>query len=142
MQEKGFQLANFAGFTADEAGANWIAIRTVYNGDAKNVLEGQERSCLFHWEQSLQKHTKKYVLPTYRKKHIELCEKWRLAETEEHAQLQASSIQKWWTNGCVLQENIKNMKRWFNWWKYRILHWGSLNKVKNMAIIVNASDFV
>ena len=130
MDNLGYPKPHFAGFMADEAGANWNAIRTVYNGGPENILVGRERSCLFHWEQSLQKHTKKYVLPAYRRKHVELCEKWRLAETEEHGQLQASSIQNWWTKGCVLPENIKAMKRWFDWWKFRILHWGSLNEVK------------
>ena len=46
MQEEGFPAAaeaDFAGFMADEAGANWMAIRTVYNGNATNIMEGRER---------------------------------------------------------------------------------------------------
>ena len=129
MEKLGHQKPEFAGFMADEAGANWTAIRTVYNGGPNNVLVGRERSCLFHWEQSLQKHTKKFVLAAHRAKHIELCEQWRLAQTEEHANKQALVIQKWWPKGCVIQENIDAMKRWFTWWKNRISHWGSFNQV-------------
>ena len=143
MQKQGYPRPEFAGFMADEAGANWNAIRTVYNGGPENVLVGRERSCLFHWEQSLQKHTKKYVIPAYRTKHIELCEKWRLAETEDRAHLYVLSIQNWWIKGCVLQENISAMKRWFDWWKCRISHWGSLNEVKTLLyIILLAFDLV
>lgn len=135
MQMEGFPDADFAGFIADEAGANWIAIRTVYNGGPEHILEGRERSCLFHWEQSLHKHTKKSVLPQHRGAHIELCELWRLAKSRQAATLQAKTIKKWWEEGHVLKENIKDLKRWFNWWDQRILHWGSLNEVNNLIII-------
>ena len=133
MQEKGFPPADFAGFMADEAGANWIAIRTVYNGDAENVLEGRERSCLFHWEQSLQKHTKKLVLPQYRHIHLDMCETWRLARTLESAKKQAKQIKEWWKEGNVLKENIKALSQWFNWWEERILHWGSQKEVQPIS---------
>ena len=58
-----------------------------------------------------------------------MCENWRHAKIEDCANVQGLAFQKWWTEGCVVQENIKAMKRWFNWWKIRIAHWGSLNKV-------------
>ena len=96
MQREGFPNADFAGFMGDEAGANWSAIRTVFNGDFKNILEGRERSCLFHWEKSLQKHTKTSVLPHHRAMHIELCELWRLSTSHEAASVQANVIKKWW----------------------------------------------
>ncbi len=118
---------------ADEAGANWIAVRTVYNGGADNVLEGRERSCLFHWEQSLQKHTKKLVLPQSRHKHLDMCETWRLARTPELAKKQAANIKEWWNEGNVPKENIKALRRWFNWWEERILHWGSQHEVQPIS---------
>ena len=42
--------ADFCGFMADEAQANWNAIRHVFNNGKDNILIGRERSCLFHWE--------------------------------------------------------------------------------------------
>ena len=100
MQAHGYPRPDFAGFMADEAGANWISIRTVYNGGPDNILLGREHSCLFHWEQSLHKHTNKYVLPALRTRHIEMCENWRLAQTEEIAKAEALSMKKWWKKGC------------------------------------------
>ena len=130
MQEEGFPATtDFAGFMADEAGANWMAIRTVYNGNATNIMEGRERSCLFHWEQSLHKHTKKLVLPQYRHVHLDMCETWRLARTSELAKIQAKRIKDWWKEGNDPKENIKALSRWFNWWEERILHWGSQQEV-------------
>src|ERR1700738_1163803 len=53
---------NFKGFMANSAQANWNAIRIVYgNGDASMPMENKERTCLFHWTQSLEKPTKAYI---------------------------------------------------------------------------------
>ena len=59
MECCGHDPPDFAGFMSDEAGAIRLAIGSVCNGGPQNIMEGRERSCLFHWEQSLQKHTKK-----------------------------------------------------------------------------------
>jgi hypothetical protein len=49
----------FKGFMADSAEANWNAVRVIYgSGDASIPMKDQERTCLFHWAQSLEKHTK------------------------------------------------------------------------------------
>lgn len=40
MVDNGHPMADFAGFMADEAGANWVAIRTIFNGGPENVLVG------------------------------------------------------------------------------------------------------
>ena len=48
MIQSGYEATDFTGFMEDEAGANWIAIRTVYNGGPKNILIDKEQSCLFH----------------------------------------------------------------------------------------------
>ena len=76
MKQQGHPLADFDGFMADEAGANWIVIRIVFNGGPDNVLIGRERSCLFHWEKSLQKHTKKFVKREAVQEHIDFCKIW------------------------------------------------------------------
>ena len=50
---------NFKGFMTDSAQANWNAVRIIYgSGDKAVPMENQERTCLFHWTQSLEKHTK------------------------------------------------------------------------------------
>ena len=86
MEKIGHLNLEFVGFMANEAGENWTAI---YNGGHSNIFISREHSFLFHWGQSLQKHTKKYVLATFRAKHIEMCEQWRPAQSKEHANKQA-----------------------------------------------------
>ena len=87
MERCGHEPPNFVGFMSDEAGANWLAIRAVYNGGRHNVMEGRERSCLFHWEQSLQKHTKKHIIAERQMHHIEIYEAWCLARTTDETLL-------------------------------------------------------
>ena len=48
MQHCGYHPANFHGFMANEAGENWSAARTVFNGGPKNIMEDRECICLFH----------------------------------------------------------------------------------------------
>ena len=43
--------ANFFGFMADEAGANWNVVSSVYNNGDEMVEK--ERSCLSHWKDNL-----------------------------------------------------------------------------------------
>lgn len=39
MVDNGHEPADFYGFMADEAQANWLAIRTVYNGSPDNAMK-------------------------------------------------------------------------------------------------------
>lgn len=125
MIQSGYEAADFAGFMADEAGANWIAIRTVYNGGPNNVLEGRERSCLFHWQQSLHKHAKKLIPKEHVNTHIEMCETWRNCQNTIEARVQATKIRDWWGKGVVPIENMRALNNWLKWWEDRILHWGN-----------------
>ena len=44
---------------ANSAQTNWNAVQIVYGGsDSKVPMLGRERTCYFHWNQSLEKHTK------------------------------------------------------------------------------------
>jgi hypothetical protein len=55
----GLANPNFKGFMADSAQANWNVVRIVYSSrDAYVKVVDKERTCLFHWIQLLDKHTK------------------------------------------------------------------------------------
>ena len=133
MERCGHDPPDFAGFMSDEAGANWLAIRFVYNGGPQNIMEGRERSCLFHWEQSLQKHTKKLVNVEKQSDHIQMCEAWRLARTSEKAALHALALREWWSRN-VVKDNIKVLDRWLKWWEQRIAHWGGIQSFVSESI--------
>jgi hypothetical protein len=62
------------GFMADSTQANWNVVKVIYNsGDATIPMKDQERMCLFHWVQSLEKHTKEDIRANLQHQHRELC---------------------------------------------------------------------
>lgn len=124
MERSGHNNADFCGFMADEAQANWRAVRTVYNGGADNVMSGRERSCLFHWEQSLVRHTNSYVPKEQMAQHKILCENWRAAATREEALEHYRLIRQWWRTAKVKESDIPALDSWLSWWNVRIAHWG------------------
>ncbi len=126
MVQEGYPTTDFAGFMADEAGANWAAIRLVFNDGPDNEMVGRERSCLFHWEQSLQKHNKKYIPKEKTLTHLQMCENWCSSKMMLVAQQEANAIRIWW-KANVPKENVKPLERWFKWWEKRISHWGNLS---------------
>ena len=134
LQQQGFPPADFAGFMSDEAGANWAAIRTVFNEGPDNMMDGRERSCLFHWEQSLQKHSKRLVSKENFQVHLDMCEVWRKSPTDILAREQANKIKRWWKEN-VPPENVKPLERWFKWWETRIAHWGNQNFQVNFGVV-------
>ena len=59
MARHGIPLSKFKEFMADSAQANWNVVREIYgSSDATVPMKDQEKTCLFFWAQSLEKHTK------------------------------------------------------------------------------------
>ena len=116
LLKNGSPLANFRGSMADEAAINWRAVRTIFNDGPDKVMVGRERSCLFHWEQSLQLHTAQCVAKSFQDEHIRLCEMWHCASTEDEATSLFRQICAWWATRKVSDANIPQMDCWFNWW--------------------------
>jgi hypothetical protein len=55
----GFANPNFKGFMANSAHANWNVVCIMYGyGDASMKMVDKEQTCLFHWNQLLDRHTK------------------------------------------------------------------------------------
>ena len=109
MLRNGCLPASFRGFMANEASANWRAVRTVFNKGTNNIMVGRERSCLFHWEQSLQIHTVQCVAKSFQDEHKCLCKNWCCASSEEEATTLHRQIRGWWATGKVSNANIPQM---------------------------------
>jgi hypothetical protein len=77
---------NFKGFTVDNAHANWNVVHIVYGSrDASVKMVDKERTCLFHWTQLLDRHTKQLIALELQEQHMpyvsntktqHLCKKW------------------------------------------------------------------
>ena len=62
MADHGIINVNFKGFMRDSARANWQAVRFIYGiGDTKVEMLDRERTCLFHWAQSLKKDNEAHI---------------------------------------------------------------------------------
>lgn len=122
MVEHTGKAASFFGFMADEAGANWNAVRRVFN-DGEEMIE-RERSCLWHWEDNLCVHTQRYIYGPHEDKHREMCEKWRAAPNKESALEHFHRIRAWWATGKAADRNIPKLVSWLSWWHYMVSRWG------------------
>jgi hypothetical protein len=69
----GFPKPNFKGFMANSAQANWNAIKIVYGSRDPSIRMVEEHTYLFHWIQSLDKHTKRLIRPKLQDEHKVLC---------------------------------------------------------------------
>jgi hypothetical protein len=55
----GFANPNFKGFMANSAQVNWNVVYIMFNSrDVSMKMVDKEQTCLFHWTQSLDRHTK------------------------------------------------------------------------------------
>ena len=124
MEREGYNNAEFKGFMADVAQANWRAVRTVFNGGPNNVMVGQERSCSFHWEQSMQQHAKNCILPHSQEEFKQRCRAWRIAPSEEAAKTELDNLRMWFRKGHVDNTKISILETWLVWWHARVAHWG------------------
>ena len=96
MGRHGIHKPQFQGFMADSAQANWNAVRIIYgSGDPKIPMEGRERTCYFHWAQSLEKHTKQYIVHELQDQHKKLCMQYKDARSVTEAETRYLAIKAW-----------------------------------------------
>ncbi len=117
---------NFKGFMADSAQANWNSIRVVYgSGDASVPIENKERTCLFHWTQSLEKHTKAHIRPDLQDQHRMLCKQYKNARTLAEAESRYLAIRAWWlSEGTTSEDGLSRLELWLAFWHFRYRQWG------------------
>ena len=115
MAENGVPKTNFKGFMADNAQANWNAVRMVYgDGDPSLPMVARERTCLFHWSASLDKVTQKYIKPSLQFQHKQICKDYKDAVTMDDAETKYHVIRSWWlSSGAATEEGI--LAFWSGW---------------------------
>lgn len=126
MARHGVPKVNFKGFMADSAQANWNAVRIIYgSGVASEIMQDKERTCLFHWTQSLDKHTKADIRQDLQDQHRKLCKQYKNARTMEEAETRYSAIQAWWQSSCAASEaGLARLQLWLAFWHFRYRQWG------------------
>ena len=116
VQRHGLDDVQFKGFMANSAQANWNAMRIVYGGgDLVVPMENRERTCLFHWTQSLEKYTKAEIRGDLQEQHRVLCKQYKNALSMEDAEVQYSAIKAWWlSSGATTIEGLQRLKLWLS----------------------------
>ena len=111
---------------ADSAQANWNAVRVVYgSGDPKVPIEGRERTCYFHWTQSLEKHTKQYVKHDLQDQHKRLYLQYRNAQSMDEAEARYLAIKAWWvSSNCTSDDGFRHLDLWLAFWHFHYRQWG------------------
>ena len=116
----------FKGFMADSAQANWNAVRIVYgNGNKEDPMPNRTRTCYFHWTQSLEKHTKTYILSSFQDQHRTLCKQYKDARSMAEADTRYFAIRAWWTSsGAATVDGYSHLQLWLAFWHFRYRQWG------------------
>jgi hypothetical protein len=71
MQKHDFSKLNFKGLMSDRVKVSWNVVRIVYGSRDPFVrMIDKECTCLFHWIQSLDKHTKQMIKLEFQNQHI------------------------------------------------------------------------
>ena len=97
MEKNGMENPYFKGFMCDSAQANFNAICIVYgSGNPSVPMTDRERTCLFHWETSMQKHTEKLIAKSFQNQHIRLCKEYKDARTLDKADKMYLELKAWW----------------------------------------------
>ena len=111
---------NFKGFMADSAQANWNAVRIVYGGgDPAIPMVNRERTCLFHWAQALEKHTKADIRADLQDQHRRLCKEYKNSISLEEAQSRYLAIRAWWlSSGASTDEGLPRLNLWLAFWHF------------------------
>jgi hypothetical protein len=96
MAQHGVDKVNFKGFMADSAQANWNVVRIIYGSrDASEKMVDRERTCLFHWTQSLEKHTKADIRQDLQYQHRILCQQYKNAKLMAEVETKFLAIWAW-----------------------------------------------
>jgi hypothetical protein len=97
--------SKFLGFMADSAQADWNAVRVIYNnGDITIPMKDQEKTCLFHYIQSLEKHTKVDICDDLQKQRWQLCKQYKNATLSYESEICYLAIQAWWLSSEATTE--------------------------------------
>jgi hypothetical protein len=136
LTRHGIPEPKFKGFMADSAQANWNAIRVIYgSGDAAIPMKDQERTCLFHWTQSLEKHTKADIRADLQDQHRLLCKQYKNATSPDESETRYRAIRAWWlSSGATTIEGLNRLELWLAFWHFRYRQWGGFMQLVRHSV--------
>jgi hypothetical protein len=139
MGRHGVPEPKFKGFMADSAQANWNAVRVIYgSGDATIPMKDQKRTCLFHWAQSLEKHTKADIRADLQHQHRQLCRQYKNAALASESETRYLAIRAWWlSSGATSEEGLSRLELWLAFWHFRYRQWGGFMQLVSFLLFIS-----
>ena len=88
MARYGLLIVNFKGFIVDSASANWNVVRKIYRtGDPHTKMPDCERTYLFHWTTSMNRHIDNHTKIEFQEQHRLLCKQYKDLKTSADAEV-------------------------------------------------------
>jgi hypothetical protein len=138
MAQHGVDKVNFKGFMADSAQTNWKVIRIIYgSGDASEKMVDRERICLFHWTQSLEKHTNVDIHQDLQSQHRILCQQYKNAKSMAEAETKYHAIRAWWMSfGTATEQTLPRLELWLVFWHFSYRQWGRFMELVSLYLLL------
>ena len=139
MARHGVPSPKFKRLMADSAQANWNAVRVIYGSDDATIpMKDQERTCLFHWAQSLEKHTKADICADLQHEHRQLCRQYKNAASASEFETRYLAIRAWWLSSrATFEGGLSRLELWLAFWHFRFHQWSGFMQLVSLLIIIS-----
>jgi hypothetical protein len=123
MAKHGVLEPKFKGFMADSAQANWNAVKVIYGTrDPTIPMKNRERTCFFHWTQSLEK---RISVLTFKDQHQQLYRQYKFAASPFKSETCYLTIRAWWLSSeATTKQGLSRLELWLAFWYFHYRQWG------------------
>ena len=107
---------------ANSAHADWNAVLIIYKSkDASEKIIDWERTCIFHWTQFLEKHTKANIPQDLQAQYRKLYQQYRTAKSFAKSKTKFLAILAWWmSSGAATEQRLPILDLTNSCWRWRV----------------------
>jgi hypothetical protein len=101
-------------------------------------MKDQERTCLFYWAQSLEKHTKADIRADLQYHHRQLCRQYKNAASASESETRYLAIRAWWLfSGATSEEGLSRLELWLAFWHFRYHQWDGFMQLVSLLLFIS-----
>jgi hypothetical protein len=94
--------------------------------------------CLFHWAQSLEKHTKADIHADLKHQHRQLCRQYMNAASASESETRYLAIRAWWlSSGATSEEGLSRLELWLAFWHFHYRQWGGFMQLVSSLMFIS-----
>jgi hypothetical protein len=115
------------------------AAGVIYGSDDASIpMKDQERTCLFHWAQSLEKHTKADIRADLQHQHRHFCRQYKNAASSSESETRYLAIRAWWlSSGATSKEGLGRLELWLAFWHFHYRQWGGFMQLVSFLLFIS-----